>query len=112
MESPGRLWPRPSAGVSSCVAPVQFLGLDAVAREELAGVEGDDGDRGLVDDRGPPPARVRRADLEVVHPAAAAEGDRTLLVGDVVAQAEVAECAAARRVGLGLRAVRLARRPA
>ena len=44
------LRPRPSAGVSSLVAPVALVGLDEVAREDLTGIEGDEGDVGLIDD--------------------------------------------------------------
>ena len=48
-------------------------------------------------------------DLEVVQATGPAQGDRPLLVGDVVAQAEVARGAATGRKRLGCRPVGLAR---
>ena len=72
-----------------------------MGREDLAGVEGDDRDLVLVDDGQDPPAGMGGADLEVVQAAGPAQGDRALLVGDVVAQAEVAGCAATGRMRLG-----------
>lgn len=62
-----------------------------MGREELARVERDDGDLLLVDDREHPPASVGRPHLEVVQPAAPAQGDRALAVGGVVARAEGVE---------------------
>ena len=59
-------------------------------REELAGVEGDDRDLGLIDDGQDPPAGVGGTDPEVIQATGPAQGDGTLLVGGVVAQAEVA----------------------
>jgi hypothetical protein len=76
-----------------------------VGREDLAGVEGDDRDLLLVDDRQDPPARMGRADLEVVEAARPAQGDGALDVGDVVAEAEVGPG----RVGAG--GLRPGRRP-
>ena len=67
--------PRPSAGVSSLVAPVPPVGLDAVAGQDIAGVESDDRHLALVDDRQDSPSGVGGADLEMVQPAGAAEGD-------------------------------------
>jgi hypothetical protein len=61
-----------------------------VGREDLAGVEAHDRDLLLVDDGQDPSAGVGRTDLEVVQPTGPTQGDRPLLVGDVVAQAEVA----------------------
>ena len=58
MRSAGRLGPRPSAGVSSLIAPVPPIRLDAVGRKDLAGVEGDDWDLLLVDDRQDPPTGI------------------------------------------------------
>jgi hypothetical protein len=83
-----------------------------VGREDLAGVEGDDGYVVFVGDGQDPPAGVGRADLEVVEPAAPAQGDRARAVGDVVAEPEVGPAAGARRQRLRRRPVRLARRPA
>src|SRR6266542_5481365 len=112
MWSAGLLGPRPSAGVSSCVAPVALVGLDAVGREDLAGVEGDDRDLPLVDDGEDAPAGLGRADLEVVEAAAPPQGHGPEAVGDVVAEPEVAPRAGARWQRLRRRPVRLARRPA
>ena len=53
------------------------------------------------------PSGVGGPDLEVVHAAGPAQGHRALLVGDVVALAEMTRCAASARVGLGRRAVGL-----
>ena len=63
MCSAGRLRPRPSAGVSSLVAPVASVGLDTVAREDLARVEGHNGDGGRLRGSGttrPAAWRMRR----------------------------------------------------
>ena len=62
------LRPRPSAGVSSLVAPVPPVRLDQVGREYLAGVEGDDRDLLLVDHGQDTPAGVDRADLRSPDP--------------------------------------------
>ena len=56
----------------------------------LTGVEGDDRDLVLVDDGEDPAAGVGRADLQVVQPSGAPQGDRALAVGGVVAEPEVA----------------------
>src|SRR6266496_6451419 len=112
MWSAGLLGPRPSAGVSSYVAPVALVGLDAVGREDLAGVEGDDRDLPLVDDGEDAPAGMGRADLEVVEAAAPPQGDGPQAVGDVVAEAEVAPDAGAGRQRPGCGPVRLAGRSA
>jgi hypothetical protein len=61
-----------------------------VGREDLASIERDDRDLLLVDDGQDPPAGEGRTDLEVVQATRPAQGDRPLLVGDVVAQPEVA----------------------
>ena len=71
------------------VAPVPAVRLDQVAREHIAGVEGDDGDLLFVHDGEDPAAGMVRADLEVVQATGSAERDRALRVGDVVAEAEV-----------------------
>ena len=95
------------------VAPVPSVRLDQVGREDLAGVEGDDGDLSLVDDGEDAPAGMDRADIEVVQAASPPQGHSTPAVGDVVAQAEVAPRTRAGGQGLGRRPVRLAgRRPA
>ena len=60
---------RPSAGVSSLVAPVPPVRLDQVGREDLAGVEGDDRDLLLVDDGQDAPAGMDCADLACVEEA-------------------------------------------
>ena len=72
------------------VAPVALVGLDPMARENLARVERDEGDVGLIDDREDTTPRMGDAGVEVVEPTGAAERHRALAVGDVVAQAEVA----------------------
>ena len=84
-----------SAGVSSLVAPVAAVRLDQVAREDLTGPEVDDRDFTLVHDGQDPPVDMGSADLEMVQAAGPAQGDGALLVGDVVAQAEVTPCARA-----------------
>ena len=94
------------------VAPVPPIRLDEVGREDLAGVEGDDRDLLLVDDGEDPSTGEGRADLEVVEVAGPPQGDGTLAVSDVVAEAEVAPGAGARRQHLRRRPVRVARRPA
>ena len=78
------------------VAPVPAVGLDQVAREDLAGVEGDDRDRLLVGDGQDSSAGMSGADLEMVQAAGPAQGDRALAVGDVVAEPEVAPATDAR----------------
>ena len=88
------------------VAPVAAVGLDTVDREDLARVEGDDGDVLLVDDGQDPPAGEGRTGVEVVQAAGSAQGDGALAVGDVVAEAEVTRGAAAGRIGLGPRGIR------
>jgi hypothetical protein len=72
------------------IAPVALVGLDAVDREDLAGLEGDDRDLLLVHDRQDPLPGMGRAGVEVVQAAGAPEDDRALAVRRVVAQAEVA----------------------
>ena len=62
MGSAGRSRPRPSAGVSSLVAPVRAIGLDQVGRKDLARVEGDDRDLLLVDNGEDALAGVGRPD--------------------------------------------------
>ena len=91
------------------VAPVALIGLDEMAREDLAGSEIDDRDLPLVNDGEDTAAGMGRADLEVVHAAAAPEGHDALGVGDVVAEAEVAAAVGFRRPCLRPRPVRLAR---
>ena len=54
--------PRPSAGVSSLVAPVAAIRFDQVAREDFTGLEVDDGDLVLVDDGQDAAATMGRAD--------------------------------------------------
>ena len=78
MCSAGRLRPRPSAGVSSLVAPVAPVWLDAVDREDLAGVEGDDRNLLLVDDGQEPSVGERRTDLEVLQAAGPSQGEGAL----------------------------------
>jgi hypothetical protein len=73
------------------IAPVALGGLDPVAREDLARVEGDQGDVGFVHDREDATPRMGDAGVEVVEPTGPPEGDDALAVGDVIAQAEVAE---------------------
>ncbi len=80
-----------------------------MGREDLAGVERDDRDLGLIDDGQDPPTGVGGTDLEVVQATGPAQGDRSLLVGDVVAQPEVTGCAATGGIRLGRRPVGLAR---
>jgi len=80
-----------------------------MAREDLAGSEIDDRDLPLVNDGEDTAAGMGRADLEVVHAAAAPEGHDALGVGDVVAEAEVAAAVGFRRPCLRPRPVRLAR---
>ncbi len=41
---------RPSAGLFHFVVPVVVLGMDGVGRDDLAGVEMDDGHAGFVDE--------------------------------------------------------------
>ena len=71
-------------------------------REDLAGVEGDDGDLLLVDDGEDPPAGMGRADLEVVQAAGPAQGDGALAVGGVVAEPEVAAAAGPEGCSFGI----------
>ena len=94
------------------VAPVALVGLDTVDRQDLARVEGDDGDVLLVGDGQDPPAGERRTDLEVVQAAGPPQGEGALAVGDVVAEAEVARGAAPGWMGLGPRGIRRGRRAA
>lgn len=51
------------------VAPVAAFGFDQVAREDLAGVEGDDRDVDLVDDRKDARSGMRGPGVEVVQAA-------------------------------------------
>jgi hypothetical protein len=53
------------------VAPVALVGFDPMAREDSSGVEGDEGDVGLIDDREDTAPRVGDAGVEVMEPAAA-----------------------------------------
>jgi hypothetical protein len=78
------LRPRPSAGVSSLIAPVALVRLDQMARENFAGVECDDCDFTLIDDGQDATSGMGGTDLEVIEAAAAPQGQGTLLVGDVV----------------------------
>ena len=87
-------------------------GLDAVGREDLAGVERDDRDLLLVDESQDAPAGMGGADLEVVEATSPAQGHGPLAVGDVVAEAEVAGGAGPSGDRLGSRPIRLARCPA
>ena len=79
------------------VAPVALVGLDPVTREDLARVEGDERDLFFVDDSEDTTAGVGDAGVEVIEAAAAPQGHGPLAVGDVVAEAEVAPVAGARR---------------
>ena len=78
------------------VAPVALVRFDEMAREDLAGAEGDDGDLPFVDDGQDTATGLSRTDLEVIEPPAASQRQGALLVGDVIAKAEVP---AAGRVG-------------
>ena len=109
--SSSRLRPRPSAGVSSLVAPVATVGLDQVAREDLTAAEVDHGDLVLVDDGEDPPAGMGHAELEVVQAAGLAQGEGAGLVDEVAAQAKVTPGARAGGQRLGCRAVGLGRGP-
>ena len=80
-----------------------------MGREDLAGIERDDRDLRLIDDGQDPPTGVGGTDLEVIQATGPSQGHGTLLVGDVVAQAEVARCAATGRMRLGRRPVGRAR---
>ena len=104
------LKPRPSAGVSSLVAPVTLVGLDPVARENLARVEGDEGDLLLIDDGKNSTPGLEDAGVEVMKPATAPQGYGALAVGDVIAEAEVAS-AGVRWHRLRCRPIRFARCP-
>lgn len=79
------LRPRLSAGVSSLVAPVTLVGLDPMARENLARVEGNERDLLLIDDG------------DDSTPGVSPQGHGAPAVGDVIAQAEVASVGSARR---------------
>jgi hypothetical protein len=83
------------------VAPVGFVGFDAVAGEQFAGVEVDDGDGGVVGDGEDAFAGVGRAGAEVVHAPGASEAHLAEGVKDVVAQSVVAGLSVAGRGGLG-----------
>lgn len=83
-----------------------------MGREDLAGLEGDDGDLLLVDDGEHPGPGMGRADLEVVQAPGTPECHGALAVGGVVAEPEMAPGAGARRQRLRRRPARLARRPA
>jgi len=93
------------------IAPVAPVGFDPMAREHLAGVEGDEGDVGLVDDREDPTPRMGDPGVEVVEPPGPAERDDAVAVGNVIAQAEMAAASRTRRARLRRRSIRLARRP-
>src|ERR1035437_6803619 len=73
------------------VAPVAIARFDEMGREDLAGAQIDDRDLPLVDDGEDAAASMGRADLEVVHAAAAPQGHGALAVGDVVGEAEGVE---------------------
>lgn len=93
------------------VAPVGLVGLDLVDGDDLAGGEVGDGDVVVVGEREDAFAGVVGADVEVVHPAGAAEGHLAFGVEPVVAEAVVAgRVAVAGRGGLRSRAVCLPRR--
>src|SRR6476660_181284 len=88
--SPGRLGPRPSAGVSSLVAPIGLVGLDAVERKDLARVEGNHADRVLVDDGQDASTGMGSPDPQVMQAAGPAQGHPAAEVDAVVAQSEEA----------------------
>ena len=92
------------------VAPVALVGFDPMARENLARVEGNEGDLLLIDDGKDSTAGVENAGVEVMKPATAPQGHGALAVGDVIAEAEVA-AAGARWHRLGCRPIRFARCP-
>jgi hypothetical protein len=64
-------------------------GVDGVGGEDLAGLEVDDGDGGVVGDGQDPVSAVGVADAEVVHAAGAADRDFAPVIDAVVAQPEV-----------------------
>ena len=66
---------------------------DRVDQAARSGLERDDGDLPLVDDRQHPAARMGRTDVEVLQTACAAQRDRGPAVGGVAAETEVACCA-------------------
>jgi hypothetical protein len=72
------------------VSPVPPLGLDEVGREDLAGLERDDGDLVLVDDGEDTRSGVGGGDPEMVETASPPEGDGAFAVSDVVPEPEVA----------------------
>jgi hypothetical protein len=72
------------------VAPVAPFRFDQVAGEDLARVEGDDRDVDLVDDREDARSGMGGPGVEMVQAAGPAQGQRTLAVGAVVAEPEVA----------------------
>ena len=110
MSHPSRLLrPRPSAGVSSLIAPVTLARLDPVAREDLARVEGDDRHLLLIDDGENTAAGVDDTGVEVMKPAATPQGHGALAVGDVIAEPEVAS-AGVRWHRLRCRPIRFTRR--
>ena len=76
--------------------------LDAVAGQDIAGVESDDRHLALVDDRQDSPSGVGGADLEMVQPAGAAEGDPAIAIGHVVAEPEVPRGPCPGGLGLGV----------
>ena len=90
------------------VAPVAAVGLDVVGRDDLAGVEHDDGDVVVVGDGEDAFAGVVGADPEVVHAAGASEADVAVDVDAVVAQ-PVVPGVEGRRERLRGRAVGVAR---
>jgi len=107
--SSSRLGPRPSAGVSSLVAPVEPHGLDAVRGQDFARVEGHDGDLLLLDDGQDAATAMGGPDAEVMEAAGPAQGHRAGLVDEVGAQPEVARRAAPGGMGLRRGPVGLAR---
>jgi hypothetical protein len=56
------------------IAPVALGRFDEMAREDLTGAEGDDGDLPFVDDGKDAATRVGRTDLEVVEAATSSQG--------------------------------------
>ena len=81
-----------------------------MAREDLARVERDQRDVGLIDDREDPAASVGDASVEVMEPPGAAERDDPLAVGHVITEPEVAAPSRTRRTRLRCRPVCLTRR--
>jgi len=90
---------RPSAGLLFVVAPVGPVGVDGVGREDLAGVQMDDGDGGVVGEEHDAFAAVGGADAEVMHAAGSAEADLPVGADVVVAEPVVAGVGDAARGG-------------